>query len=426
MSGSAVVVCGLQWGDEGKGKIVDKLARNAHAVVRFNGGNNAGHTLVVGDKKYVTHTLPSGIVRADQNNLVGPGVVCDLDVITEELQIALKHDARVFLDRSAPVILPIHIAIDKGRELAAGKRKIGTTNRGIGPAYEDFWSRRGIKLGDMVSEDRIVARLRRGEYYEERLAVTRHLGVDAMSFDEVVAWLLEYSETIKPLLVDTRAIVSQMLSAGMQVLFEGAQGVMLDTVHGSQPYTTSSCCTAAGVSATFGIYKFERVVGVTKAYATRVGAGPFPTELHGEAGERLREKGSEFGATTGRPRRCGHADWNALGFACRVGGVTELVVTKADVLSGFDQVRAGTSYVFEGRPIGPHETLTTRVLEDSIVSYTDFPGWSEDITGCRRIEDLPEAVQNYIQEMSKFVGCPVTAVSVGPGRDVIATSNGFV
>jgi adenylosuccinate synthase len=426
MTGSAIVVCGLQWGDEGKGKMVDLLAENVNAVVRFNGGNNAGHTLVVDGQKYVTHTLPSGIVRNGQANLVGPGVVCDPEVIIKELKIAAVHGSDVWLDRSAPVILPIHRAIDAGREAAAGSGKIGTTKKGIGPVYEDFWSRRGLKLGDMVSEQRIVERLRRGRYYDERLAVARFLGVEAMSFDETVAWCLQYSGVFKLLLADTRAIVRDMMSMGDRVLFEGAQGIMLDTVHGSQPYTTSSCCTAAGVSATFGVYEFERVIGIAKAYATRVGAGPFPTELECEVGGALREKGGEYGATTGRPRRCGWGDWVAACYAARVGGIREMVVTKVDVLSGFERVRACTSYVFEDKEIDKSDTLTTRVLEDSLVGYTSFPGWNEDITGCESIQDLPGEVGEYIRRMSSFVGLPVSAVSVGPERNQVATSNGFL
>jgi adenylosuccinate synthase len=415
--GSAIVVLGAQWGDEGKGKVIDKLAENADAVVRFNGGANAGHTLVVGKNTYHTHLLPSGIIRAGTINITGPGVAHDLDVLSDELNLANTFGSEVFLDRSAPLVLPIHKEIDYIRERIAGKSALGTTARGIGPAYEDFWGRRGLKLGDLVSENRIALRLAERGYYAEKCALLKYLGIDAMSFDEVVSWCLSFSEIVRPRLEDTRAMVKMRHDSGKQILFEGAQGILLDTLHGSQPYTTSSTCTLAGVSATFGVYDFDRVIGVTKAYATRVGAGPFPTGQNNADGDKLRKIGQEVGTTTGRDRRCGWLDLVALRYACRVGGITELVVTKLDILSNFEMVQAGVKYTFEGMPIDENITLTSRIMRDAVVGYCLFPGWKVDISYSVKLSDLPDNARRFLEKVRDFTKIPISGVGIGPQRE---------
>ena len=415
--GQAIVGIGTQWGDEGKGRVTDLVAADVGCTVRFNGGANAGHTLVVGDKKYVTHLLPSGMVRPGMINMVGPYVVCDLEEMVRELEIAQACGSAVYLDRSTPVVLPIHKLIDAGREAQAGKSAIGTTGRGIGPAYEDFWSRRAIKLGDLVSERRLRAALTERNYYAEKQALARYLGVNPVSLDQVVAWCMQFSCQIKPLLADVREMIASSLNNGVNVFFEGAQGVLLDTIHGSQPFTTSSCCTAGAVAATMGVHHFDRVIGVAKAYVTRVGEGPFPTEQINQFGQQLAQRGGEVGATTGRPRRCGWLDLVALRYACRVAGITELIITKLDVLSGFSVLPVCQLYRFEGRPLGRYETLTGRVLREAEPVYTDHVGWSRDISECRSLANLPSAAVLYVENIASFTGVPVVGISVGPERD---------
>lgn len=426
---SVQVVLGAQWGDEGKGKIVDTFAEQADVVVRFNGGGNAGHTIVVEDKKEAIHICPSGIVREGVVNIVGPGVVFDLKVGSKELQLATKYGSRVMLDHSTPVVLPMHRALDAGREVAAGKSAIGTTKRGIGPAYSDFWLRRGVKLSDLLSRSLVREALVTSGYFDELLALATHFGVnngkvdleslnldiDPLSLDATIDWCMSYADQIASHLMDTRQFVHKAINSNKNVLFEGAQGVLLDTMHGFRPYTTSSCCTAAGVAATFGVFKFDRVIGVTKAYSTRVGAGPFPTELTNGIGDRLREQGFEYGTTTGRPRRCGWIDLQALSYACRVGGITNLVITKLDVLSGFKLLEICDSY----RGMDTRKTLTGMSAESAIPQYLKVPGWQDDITSVRSFEDLPVESKFYLNEIELHAGIPVDAVGVGPERDQI-------
>lgn len=420
MSSRTSLVLGAQWGDEGKGRIVDHRAKNTDVVVRYHGGGNAGHTIKIGETETVLHLLPSGIMRRGMMNLVGPGVVCDPEVLVAELDIARRSGATVYMDRSAPVVLPIHKLLDGARE-GAKSGAIGTTKRGIGPTYEDLASRRAMKLGDLTSRRRAKETLTAQGYYEERCALARHYECDPMTLDQTLDWCMRFSDEIVPYLADTRALVAELEHGGARILFEGAQGVLLDVLHGSQPFCTSSSCTAGGASATFGVYAFDRVTGVAKAYMTRVGAGPFPTELLDASGEALREAGREFGSTTGRPRRCGWLDLVALRYACRMGGVTDLVITKLDVLRGFDPLFICTGYIFEGRPLGPFETLTSRVLHEAVPIYTRMPGWFEDITACRSFHDLPTSANDYVRYVEKFVGIKVLGVSVGPEREQFVT-----
>ncbi|MCI0566069.1 adenylosuccinate synthase [bacterium] len=422
-----IVVLGAQWGDEGKGRIVDNLCHSARMIVRFLGGANAGHTVVIDGVSHKIHNLPSGILHPGMINIVGPTVACDLPVIQSELDVANRFGSTVFLDRSAPVVLNIHKTIDAGRENAAKGNAIGTTKRGIGPVFEDYWGRRGLRLGDLVSEARIAERLRTGGYYDEKLAVAKYLKTDLdfiQSFDEAVAWCLQFSEMLRPYLADTRMMVAEAARDGKDIIFEGAQGILLDTVHGSSPFTTSSTCTAAGVAQSFGIYRFERVIGVVKAYATRVGEGPFPTEQNNETGKLIAAKGCEVGTTTGRSRKVGWLDLPALRYACRVGGVTELMLTKADVLSGIAEIPVCTSYEFEGKPVGGLETLTTRVMREAKLEYQTLPGWNGDLGQCSSYKDLPESLKNYIAIVSQFTRLPTTAVTVGAERSAILYTNG--
>ncbi len=420
----AAVVVGAQWGDEGKGKVVDVLAAQADAVVRYHGGGNAGHTLVINGKKVVTHILPVGIARLGKINLVGPYVVCDPEVIVQELAIAREAGSIVHLDSRAPVVLPLHRQLDGLRERAAGSAAIGTTGRGIGPCYEDVSARRGVTLGDFVDPDRFHMALTTRGFYDERAALIRHHGGDPMSLKQLMDWAQPFMVVLRPHLVDTLRIIAEISgSTNGSILCEGAQGVMLDVLYG-RPFCTSSFCTPAAASASLGLPTFDRVIGVAKAYLTRVGAGPFPTEfVAGEWGdwlERLREGGKEYGATTGRPRRCGALDLMALDFACRVAGIRELVITKLDVLSGAPSIPVCIRYTQGGvaRVYG-HATLTAELLGRVEPECIRVQGWSEDLGNCRSWESLPAAAQAYLAFIENFVSARIVGVSVGPERDQI-------
>ncbi|MBI4433968.1 adenylosuccinate synthase [Candidatus Uhrbacteria bacterium] len=424
----ATVVIGAQWGDEGKGKVVDRYAADAHAVVRFQGGANAGHTIVVGGQKTPLHVLPSGIMRSGMRNIVGPGVLVDLDVASTELDHAERCGAKVYFDHSAPIALPMHRVIDGVRELAAGMGAIGTTRRGIGPGYSDFWARRGVKMGDLRVPDAVRTALMEGGHFAELHNIARHhdpgaahlvpgMDIDPYSLDDTVDWCVAHGKRFASHLADTRKMVWQMLADDREVLFEGAQGVLLDIFHGSWPYCTSSPCTAAGVSATFGVYEFARVVGVVKAYATRVGAGPFPTELDDAVGKELRDRGQEFGTTTGRPRRCGWLDCVALRHACRVGGITELVVTKLDVLSGFPGLQIADAYVFDDIIEKHPGALTNTLLRAASPMWESVEGWDGSLEGATTLDELPPAAVAYLERIVASTGAPISGVGVGADRD---------
>ena len=413
----SVVVLGAQWGDEGKGAVIDYLAGLADVVYRFNGGANAGHTIVVDGKKEVLHLLPSGIIRPGVMNLVGPGVVCDPAVLVEELAIAARYGSRVMLDPSAIVVTPLHKLLDAVREEHSGAHAIGTTKRGIGPAYEDLVARRGVRLGDLASREAIVAAFNRGGYLAEKRALLNALGVaDVPTCDELVAWAEGY-RALTQYFGDTRAYLAEAVASGKRVLGEGAQGIMLDVLHGSQPYTTSSGCTLGALSAAMGIYRFDAVIGVAKAYATRVGAGPFPTCLTTVEGEELRRRGNEYGATTGRPRACGWIDLPALSYACRVGGVTHLILTKLDILSDFPtDIAVCSEYRYNGRVVLHTETLTTEILEGSELDYTTFAPWSTaDLQAAR----TSERVQSYLAFIERSVGVSIGGIKTSPERTAL-------
>lgn len=419
----SITLIGAQWGDEGKGKVIDLMTGHADIVARFGGGANAGHTIYVKDKKYVTHILPSGIVRRGVINLVGPGVVIDLGALRTELEIVNACQSQVYLDRSATVVHKIHRWFDAAREAAARDLNLGTTKRGIGPAYEDLASRRTVKLGDLLNADRVRKALTERSYHEEkRAAATAYPDMlDTFpTLDDIIDDLMAYQRDIRDLLDDTRERIALAQIEQKRILFEGAQGVMLDIFQGSQPYTTSSGCTHGAVGATFGVYDSLAVIGVAKAYATRVGLGPFPTELHDETGERMRQLGHEFGSTTGRPRRCGWLDLAALKYAARIGGITHLVITKLDILSAFDTIKVCTGYTFENRPVRDNETLTNRVLSEAVPNYVELPGWNEPIDEVRDVVDLPHQARRLIDLIELETERRVIAIGVGQEREQIA------
>lgn len=422
----ATVVLGAQWGDEGKAKIADRLAEKADCVVRFNGGANAGNTTKIGERVFPMHLLPSGIFREGVMNLVGPGVALDPNVVLSELALAKEFGSFVQIDKSTPIVLPIHRLMDAAREKAAGALALGTTKRGIAPCYSDFWLRRGVTLEDLRSRIRIQDVFARADYWNELCASAARLGGEGIDFrdlgmvfdplclEDTMNWCVQMGEVLTSYAGDTRHCVHEMLAEDKEVLFQGAHGVLLDTYHGTRPFNTASICTAAGVSATFGVYHF-RVIGVAKAYATRVGAGPFPTELQNEEGEEIRCRGHEYGTTTGRPRRCGWLDIPALAYACRMAGIQELAITKLDVLAQMDHVRLCTSYGNTPQ----YQTLTSTVLSAANPMYKDFLDFSSDITHARTFSELPPHLRSYLNHIQVGTGIPITFVGVGPEREQI-------
>ncbi|MCX5738173.1 MAG: adenylosuccinate synthase, partial [Proteobacteria bacterium] len=417
-----LVAVGAQWGDEGKGKIVDWLATRADVVARFQGGNNAGHTLVVDGEQTVLHLVPAGVLRPGTLNLIGPGVVVDPRVLLEELDklVArgiLQDPARVRVSGRAHVILEWNIALDKAREETRKESAIGTTGRGIGPTYEDKVARRGIRVADLLdpaslrdSVDRIVR-----EKNFELTQVHHWAPVDA---DAIYESACEYGRKLAPYVDHTGRLLRRALEEGKNVLFEGAQGTFLDVDHGTYPYVTSSNCVAGAACTGSGVgpTAIDHVLGISKAYTTRVGGGPFPTEDTGAAGERLRELGSEFGATTGRPRRCGWLDIVMLREAATVNGLTGLVINKLDILSGLAEVPIAVAYTIDGKRTDEFP-MTLGELSRAEPVYEALPGWVGDLSGARLVEDLPDAARRYVERIESLVEVPVEVLSVGPGRD---------
>jgi len=419
---TALVAVGAQWGDEGKGKVVDWLAPHAQFVVRFHGGNNAGHTLVVDGVKTVLHVVPAGVLNPSTINLIGPGVVVDPDGLLTELHALeerglLRDPSRVRLSGRAHVILPWHKTLDQARERAAGDLAIGTTGRGIGPAYEDKVARRGIRIADLLDPAglrELLARVAKQKNFE----LVEYYASTPIDVDALYAQAVEWGRRLEPYVDHTVHTLEEALSSGKNVLFEGAQGTFLDIDHGTYPYVTSSNCVAGAVCTGAGVgpTRINRVLGITKAYTTRVGGGPFPTEDTGEFGRLLREAGAEFGATTGRPRRCGYLDVVMLREAAIVNGLTALAMNKLDVLSGIGEIRIATAYRVDGK-LTHAFPMTLAELERAEPVYETLPGWDEDITGCRRYADLPSAARSYVERVEALVAVPVEIISVGPGRD---------
>jgi adenylosuccinate synthase len=415
---------GAQWGDEGKGKVVDLFAEQCDFIVRYQGGNNAGHTLVVdrgnGPEKTVLHLLPSGILHPDKVCVIARGVVIDCDVLFRELDALAARGigvapAQLRIDLDAHIIMPYHRDIDLGREAASGDAKIGTTGRGIGPCYEDMIGRRGIRVRDLLEPARLLDRLQ--AVVPDRNATLRWLGRPEVTIEALAAQLAPAAERLAPFAADCRSLVGDAWRAGKRVLFEGAQGTLLDVGHGTYPFVTSSYTTSAGVCVGVGVppRAIETVVGITKAYATRVGAGPFPTELFDEDGAQLRARGQEFGATTGRPRRCGWFDAAAVRYAHRLNDFSGLAITKLDVLSGFDEIKVCVAYDLDGQRLEVADADAVS-LQRSVPIYETWPGWKQDLTAVRRLEDFPAAARAYLERLTELCGVPIDVVSVGPDR----------
>lgn len=420
-----VVVVGAQWGDEGKGKVVDIYTEFADEIVRYQGGNNAGHTLVVGDEKVVLHLIPSGVLHAGKRCIIGNGVVLDPEVFIMEvnrLKAAgrLEDDGTLLLSESLHIIMPYHKAIDIAREAKSGDKKIGTTGRGIGPCYEDKIGRRGIRLMDML--DPAVFGRKLQENLEEKNAILERLGEAPLNYNEIYSAYQKYAEILNKYCADTSLVLDKSLKAGKKLLFEGAQGTLLDVDHGTYPFVTSSSTCAGGAATGSGVSPraIHEVIGISKAYVTRVGSGPFPTELLDETGELLRKVGGEFGATTGRPRRCGWFDAMVIRYAVRVNGLTGIALTKLDVLSEFDTIKVCTGYTYKGQEL---ESLPAQleIFENCVPTYEELPGWKTDITGVRSFEELPENAKKYVKRLEELAGCPIVLVSVGPRRDQTIT-----
>ena len=418
--GKSVVILGSQWGDEGKGKIVDLLTDKASLVARFQGGHNAGHTLVIDGQKTALHLIPSGILREHVTCVIGNGVVVAPDALLKEIKMleerGLQVRDRLKVSGSCPLILGYHIALDQAREVARGNAKIGTTGRGIGPAYEDKVARRALRLGDMANMERFAEKLKEVLEYHN-FALTQYYKTDPVDFDKTLAEAKEWAAALLPMKADVTKILHDAREAGEHILFEGAQGSLLDIDHGTYPYVTSSNTTAGGTATGtgFGPLYLDYVLGITKAYTTRVGSGPFPTELNCEIGQYLGEKGHEFGTTTGRSRRCGWFDAVALRQAVRINSISGICLTKLDVLDGLEEVKICTGYQHAdgtdaGIPVHADD------FENIVPVYESMPGWTQVTVGAQNLADLPQEARDYITRIEQLTGAPVDVVSTGPDR----------
>lgn len=419
---SAFIVIGAQWGDEGKGKMTDYLAEEADVVVRFQGGNNAGHTVVVGDKEYKLRLIPSGILYDDKTNVIGNGVVVDPKALFEEIEylegvgVKITPEKLIISDR-AHLIMPYHKVLDKLKEKARGKNDIGTTGRGIGPCYTDKFERCGIRVCDLMHENVFKEKLEQN-IEAKNAYITKVLGGEPLNYEEILKEYLELAKKLRPFVADTSVKVYDSILEDKTVLFEGAQGMLLDIDYGTYPYVTSSNTTAGGVASGSGIgpRMITNAVGIAKAYTTRVGKGPFPTELDNEVGEWIREKGHEYGVNTGRSRRCGWLDLVILKTSVRVSGLTSLAVTKIDTLAGLDKIKVCVGYKFNGEIIDYFPAS----LEDLALCepvYEEFDGWDDSVANARSYDELPENAKKYIERIEEFTGTRVSIVSVGPKRD---------
>ena len=417
-----IVIVGAQWGDEGKGKATDLLSDRIDYVVKFNGGNNAGHTVVIGDQKYALHLLPSGILTEGVTPVIGNGVVVDLEVLFDELTALASRGvdvSKLVVSANAHVITHYHRALDKVTERFLGKRQIGTTGRGIGPAYADKINRVGIRIQDLFDEN-ILRQKVEGALHQKNHLLVKIYNRRAISADEIVEDLLSYTQRLRPLVADTGLLLSEALDAGRTVVFEGGQATMLDVDHGTYPFVTSSNATAGGAATGSGIgpNRLDRIIGIVKAYTTRVGSGPFPTELLDESGEWLRARGFEFGTTTGRPRRTGWYDAPIARYASRINGLTDLVLTKLDVLTGLERIPVCVAYEVDG--VRTDEVPVSQSdFHHAVPIYEEFPGWDEDISGARSFDELPANARNYVLAVEAMSGCRISAIGVGPERDAI-------
>jgi adenylosuccinate synthase len=416
----AIVLVGAQWGDEGKGKATDLLGDRVDYVVRYQGGNNAGHTVVIGDKKFALHLLPSGILTPGVIPVIGNGVVIDLSVLIKELDGLIEKGvdvSKLKISANAHIITPYHVTIDKVSERFLGKRAIGTTGRGIGPTYGDKVGRLGIRVQDLFDESILRQKVEAALSQKNQLLskVYNRAGIKA---EEVVRELLSFTDRIRPMVSDTALELHKALEAGKTVLLEGGQGTLLDVDHGTYPFVTSSSPIAGGATIGSGIgpTKIDSVIGILKAYTTRVGAGPFPTELFDQWGEFLREKGFEFGTTTGRERRCGWFDAPVAKFATRINGLTDIFLTKLDVLTGIKEIPVCVAYDVDGVRM-EEIPVSQSDFHHAMPIYEIFPGWDEDITGAKKFEDLPKNAQDYVLALEKLSGTRISAIGVGPDRN---------
>jgi adenylosuccinate synthase len=417
---SAVILIGAQWGDEGKGKVTDFLASQANVVVRSTGGNNAGHTVVVGEEEFKIHLVPSGILYSNTNCIIGNGVVIDPKVLIKEIDSLIARGVKVDnlrISSNAHVIMPYHVKLDELEEESKGDSKIGTTKRGIGPAYVDKASRIGIRMGDLLEQEEFHAKLVRN-VAAKNIILEKIYNSTAFNAEEIYQEYLGYAKRLAAHITDTSLMIHQAIERGEKVLFEGAQGTLLDLDHGTYPYVTSSNPTSAGacIGSGVGPTRINKVVGVIKAYTTRVGAGPFPTELLDKAGDEIRSKGKEFGTTTGRPRRCGWYDAVIARYTARINGIDAFAVTKLDVMGGLDTIKICTGYKF-GEQILQEFPLSQKVLEQCVPVYEEMPGWQEDISNVKTFEELPEAAKNYLNKIKELAGVDLFLVAVGPRRD---------
>jgi adenylosuccinate synthase len=420
--GNNVVVLGTQWGDEGKGKIVDLLTEDAKYVVRYQGGHNAGHTLVIDGEKTVLHLIPSGILREHVKCIIGNGVVLSPDALLNEMEAlearGIPVRQRLSISEACPLILPYHIALDQARESARGTKAIGTTGRGIGPAYEDKVARRGLRVGDLFDRTTFAAKLQEVmEYHNFQLV--NFYKVEPVSYDEVLEQAMGYADLLTSMVIDVTDELDTARKRGDKIMFEGAQGTLLDIDHGTYPYVTSSNTTAGGVAAGsgFGPRHLGYILGIAKAYCTRVGAGPFPTELNDETGEYLGTKGQEFGATTGRKRRCGWFDAVAMRRAIQINSITGFCMTKLDVLDGLKEIKICTGYQMKDGSIAEVSPMAADAYDHVTPIYETMPGWSESTFGVKKLEDLPQAALNYVQRIEELTGVPVDIISTGPDRN---------
>ena len=417
-----VVVLGTQWGDEGKGKVVDLLTDRAKYVVRYQGGHNAGHTLVIDGEKTVLHLIPSGILRDNVTCIIGNGVVLSPDALMKEMTMLEERGVpvreRLKISEACPLILPYHIALDVAREKARGAKAIGTTGRGIGPAYEDKVARRGLRVGDLFNAEDFAAKLK--EVLDvHNFTLTQYYGEEAVDYDETLKCAMEVADILKAMVVDVTDELDKAHNAGLPIMFEGAQGTLLDIDHGTYPYVTSSNTTVGGVAtgAGFGPLKLDYVLGIVKAYTTRVGSGPFPTELECEVGQHLGVKGHEFGATTGRKRRTGWFDAVAMKRAVQINSVTGFCLTKLDVLDGLESLQICVGYKDADGNVKDVPPMAADGYEQVTPVYEEMPGWTDNTFGVTKFEALPQAAKNYIKRLEELTGVPIDIVSTGPDRN---------
>ena len=425
----AIVLLGAQWGDEGKGKATDLLGDKVKYVVRYQGGNNAGHTVVIGDEKYALHLLPSGILTPSCIPVIGNGVVIDPAVLLEEIRGLNERGvdtSKLKISTNAHLITPYHRTIDKVSERFLGKSKIGTTGRGIGPAYADKINRIGIRIQDLFDPSILRQKLE-GALRDKNQVLIKVFNRKGIEVDDVLAEYLEYAEILKPYVTDTSLLLNQVLDKGEVVLLEGSQGTLLDVDHGTYPFVTSSNPTAGGASTGSGIgpTKISRVIGIVKAYTTRVGSGPFPTELFDEDGEKLRSIGGEFGTTTGRSRRTGWYDALIARYAVRINGLTDFFLTKLDVLTGWENIPVCVAYEIDGKRVDELPSSQTDFHHAKPI-YEYLPGWSEDISGAKELKDLPANARAYVKYLEEISGAPMSAIGVGPGRDQTISVKDFI